>query len=83
MIKGEGYLADEALQKMMRLIKKKKMKFYQVHTSGHAEIDSLKKVVRKLKPGKIIPIHTFHPDKYGGLFNRKIEQISDGEIFVV
>jgi len=83
MIKGEGYLADEALQKMMRLIKKKKMKFYQVHTSGHAEIDSLKKVVRKLKPGKIIPIHTFHPDKYGGLFSRKIEQVSDGEVFVV
>jgi hypothetical protein len=24
------------MQKMMRFIKKKKMKFYQVHTSGHA-----------------------------------------------
>jgi len=43
----------------------------------------LKKVVKKLKPGKIIPIHTFHPDKYGGLFRRKIEQVSDGEVFVV
>ena len=58
------------------------MKFYQIHTSGHAEIDTLKKVVKKLKPGKIIPIHTFHPDKYDGLFNRKIEQVSDGEVFV-
>jgi len=36
-----------------------------------------------LKPGKIVPIHTFHPDKYGGLFSRKIEQVSDGEVFVV
>jgi ribonuclease J len=44
---------------------------------------TLKKVVKKLKPGKIVPIHTFHPDKYGGLFSRKIEQISDGEVFVV
>ncbi|HDP36852.1 MAG TPA: hypothetical protein ENN27_03140 [Candidatus Atribacteria bacterium] len=68
---------------MRRFIQKKKMKFYQVHTSGHAEIDSLKKVVRKLKPEKIIPIHTFHPDKYGGLFSRKIEQVSDGEVFRV
>ena len=41
------------------------------------------KVVKKLKPVKIIPIHTFHPDKYSGLFNRKIEQVSDGEVFVV
>ena len=52
------------------------MKFHQVHTSGHAEIAALKKVVKKLKPGRIIPIHTFYPDKYGGLFSRKIEQIS-------
>jgi len=79
----EGYLPDNAMQKMMRFIKKKKMKFCQVHTSGHAEIDTLKKVVNKLKPGKIVPIHTFHPDKYSGLFSRKIEQVSDGEVFVV
>ena len=39
--------------------------------------------VKKLKPGKILPIHTFHPDKYADLFNRKIEQVSDGEVFVV
>jgi ribonuclease J len=79
----EGYLPDDALQKMMKFIKKKKMKFYQVHTSGHAEIDTLKKVVKKLKPRKIIPIHTFHPDKYADLFNQEIEQVSDGEVFEV
>ena len=79
----EGYLQDDSMQKMMRFIKKKKMKFYQVHTSGHAEIATLKKVVKKLKPGKIVPIHTFHPGKYGGLFSRKIEQVSDGEVFEV
>jgi len=71
------------MQKMMKFVKKKNMKFYQVHTSGHAEIATLKKVVNKLKPGKIVPIHIFHPDKYGGLFSRKIVQISDGEVFVV
>ena len=79
----EGYLEDDSMQKMMRFIKKKNMNFYQVHTSGHAESATLKKVVKKLKPGKIIPIHTFHPDKYSGLFARKIEQVSDGEVFVV
>ncbi len=49
----------------------------------NSEIDILKKVVKKLKPGKIAPIHTFHPDKYSALFNRKIEQVSDGELFGV
>jgi ribonuclease J len=56
---------------------------WEVHTSGHAEIDTLKKVVNKLKPGRIVPIHTFHPDKYDSLFSRKIEQVSDGEDFEV
>jgi ribonuclease J len=79
----EGYLQDDSMQRMMRFIKKKNMKFYQVHTSGHVEIDTLKKVVKKLKPGKIVPIHTFHPGKYGGLFSQKIVQVSDGEVFVV
>jgi len=79
----EGYLQDDAMQRMMQFIKRKKMNFYQVHTSGHAGMDTLKKVVDKLKPGKIIPIHTFHPDKYGSLFSRKIEQVSDGEVFVM
>jgi len=79
----EGYLQDESMKKMMQFIKRKKMNFYQVHTSGHAEINTLKKVVKKLKPKQIVPIHTFHPDKYGGLFNRKIVRVSDGEVFVV
>ncbi len=49
----------------------------------NSEIDTLKKMVKKLKPVKIIPIHTFHPDQYEDLFHRKIEQLSDGEVFVV
>jgi len=32
---------------------------------------------------RIIPIHTFHPDKYADLFSQKIEQVSDGEVFGV
>ena len=79
----EGYLTDDAMQRMMRFIKKKRMKFCQVHTSGHAGMDTLKKVVKKIKPGIIIPIHTFHPDKYADLFNRKIVQLSDEEVFMV
>jgi len=79
----EGYLQDESMKKMMRFIKKNKMNFYQVHTSGHAEINTLKKMVKKLKPKQIVPIHTFHPDQYEDLFNCKVVHVSDGEVFVV
>jgi len=36
-----------------------------------------------LKPGEIVLIYTFHPDKYGSLFSRKIVQVSGGEVFGV
>jgi hypothetical protein len=40
----------------------------------------LEKSGKKLKLGKIIQIHTFHPDKYAGLFGREMEQVSNGEV---
>ncbi len=67
---------------MMDFIKTKKMKFHQIHTSGHAGIETLKKVVQKLKPKTIIPIHTFYPDKYK-IFDHNIQQISEGEKYEV
>ena len=79
----EGYLRDDSMQKFLKFIKKKNMKFCHIHTSGHAEIDTLKKVVDKLKPRKIIPIHTFHPDRYNQLFRQKVEMLKDGEIYEV
>ncbi len=56
------------------------MKFYAIHTSGHANIETLKKVVEKLKPESIIPIHTFYPDKYKILSNN-VHQIEDSKFF--
>ena len=47
----EGYLRDDAKQKMMRFIQKKNMNFYQVHTSGHAEMDTFLRLVRKREQG--------------------------------
>jgi len=58
------------------------MKFYTIHTSGHASIETLKKVVEKLKPESIIPIHTFYPDQYK-IFGLNIQQISDSERYEV
>ena len=75
-----GYLKEESMKKMMNFIKTKKMKFHQIHTSGHASIETLKKVVEKLNPKTTIPIHTFHPDQYK-ILGDNIHQISDREIY--
>jgi ribonuclease J len=37
---------------------------YQIHASGHASYPKLKKMVEDIKPKKVIPIHTEHPELF-------------------
>jgi len=53
-----------------------------VHTSGHASIDDLKRYAEALNPAKIVPIHTFVPDKYKELFNN-VQLHAEGEYWEV
>ena len=39
-----------------------------IHTSGHADTESLQKIVNHIHPKHIIPIHTEHPESYETLF---------------
>ena len=49
-----------------------------IHSSGHADVATLQRLVAAIKPGKIIPVHTEHPDGYAKLFpNHEIVKIQD------
>jgi len=50
----------------------------QLHTSGHASPVDLKRFVKALKPAKVVPIHTFQPDRYSELYPN-VEMHVDGE----
>ncbi|MFC2070081.1 MBL fold metallo-hydrolase, partial [Chloroflexota bacterium] len=49
-----------------------------VHTSGHASIQDLKRLVEALSPKRVIPIHTFYPEQYFNIFHNVV-QLNDGE----
>ena len=49
-----------------------------IHTSGHASIIDLKRLVEALSPRKVIPIHTFMPEHYPEIFSN-VEIHNDGE----
>jgi ribonuclease J len=49
-----------------------------IHTSGHASPVDLKKLVQALKPGKVVPIHTFKPEHYEKMYPN-VEVHEDGE----
>lgn len=77
----DGYLEEEYMQKMKKFIDDKNIQFYQLHTSGHASINTLKKVIESVNPEKVIPIHTFHPEKFRDLNQKTIINVSqDGEV---
>lgn len=50
------------------------------HTSGHANIESLQKLVKQVKPKHLIPIHTECADEYQNLFEANVLVYRDGRI---
>ena len=60
----KGYIQkSEKLQNL-----EKKHKFHYIHTSGHADIKTLKQFVEKINPKKVIPIHTEEKHKFKEIF---------------
>jgi ribonuclease J len=56
-----------------------------MHTSGHADLITLKTVFETVNPkGGIIPIHTEAPEKFQELFHEQtIIVLEDGDVFEV
>ena len=38
------------------------------HTSGHASVADLQRLVAAIKPARVVPIHTFAPERFGAFF---------------
>ncbi|MEA1980733.1 MAG: MBL fold metallo-hydrolase [candidate division Zixibacteria bacterium] len=74
----EGYLNTPSMQKLREFADNKKMNFSKIHTSGHADIESLKIFINKIQPRIIVPIHTNSPEKFT-TFGENIKILSDGE----
>lgn len=53
-----------------------------LHTSGHAKVSDIRRLIDGLNPQKIVPIHTMQPDAFLG-YSEKVELKKDGEAFEV
>lgn len=51
------------------------------HTSGHADIETLRLLISSLNPKQIIPIHTFSPERFTK-FSDKVRIVKNGEVIV-
>ena len=72
-----GYLERTDLA---QFLESNNIELLEIHTSGHAYVKDLKKLARVLDPRFVMPIHTFHPDQYGRIYE-SIVQLDDGETY--
>jgi ribonuclease J len=75
----EGYKKEDSTRKLLEFLANRGVKIQSLHTSGHADVKTLQRVVQEIKPLRIIPIHTFHPKKYQELFGERALTLADGE----
>ncbi len=78
----EGYWEQESFSYLREWLAKHNIPKVSIHTSGHASIDDLNLFAEALKPTKIVPIHTFMPEKYSEIF-RNVQLHSNGEYWEV
>ena len=78
----EGYWEQDSNAYLREWFGKHKITKESIHTSGHASPSDLKRFADALAPSRIVPIHTFMPEKYSELFNN-VELNADGEYWEV
>ncbi len=77
----EGYKSKIDTQKFIDELTARNMKLLNLHTSGHADIQTLKEFVDVLQPHIIIPIHTFFKQEFQKTFTQKVLELEDNEVF--
>jgi ribonuclease J len=77
----EGYLLKPDTKKFIDYLTKRKFTLSKIHTSGHADTETLKlkQIVEAIKPKYIVPIHTFSGSEYQKIFSTPIVEMNDGE----
>jgi ribonuclease J len=74
----EGYLEKGSYTEMEEWLKRLGIEMVHIHTSGHASPVDLKRFAEALAPKTLVPIHSFAPEKYAGLFANVVCR-EDGE----
>ncbi len=58
-----GYRETDDMKRFLSECEQLGLKIVTLHTSGHADYESIKKLVKTVNPDEIIPIHTEAPEK--------------------
>jgi ribonuclease J len=65
-----GYLKEDRQQGFLTWLQRHCIPMAHCHTSGHAPVKDLKRLAKALAPRELVPIHSFHPQEFGVLFDQ-------------
>ncbi|MGD0265856.1 MAG: MBL fold metallo-hydrolase [Candidatus Methylomirabilota bacterium] len=74
----EGYLEEARFQALLTWLDGRGIPRVALHTSGHASVFDLRRLVAALCPGVVIPYHTCEPEQFRSLFTNAVV-LRDGE----
>ena len=74
----QGYLDQPAGQRLRARLAAAQVPLVQHHTSGHAFVEDLQRLVGAFDPARVVPIHSEACDRFAELFPR-VEPHDDGE----
>ena len=66
----EGYRSTPSGKALEKLLGDYGVKLVSLHTSGHASVPDLKKLVEAVDPDRVVPIHSEATDRFAELFPR-------------
>lgn len=75
----DGYLLKADTKKFINYLTTRSFTIYNIHTSGHADTETLKQMVEAIHPKNIVPIHTFNGSDYHNIFSTPVVVMNDGE----
>lgn len=58
-------------------------KIIDIHTSGHADVETLKEYADAIRPKMIIPIHTNNKKDYKNIFSQTVLELDDNQMYQI
>lgn len=74
----EGYLHAPSGQRLVSMLTAHGVPFSSIHTSGHASVPDLQRLVTAMEPQRVVPIHSEATNRFAELF-ASVERHTDGE----
>jgi ribonuclease J len=72
-----GYLRQPSGERLLALLADAGIELRHLHTSGHASVPDLRRLVDALNPDALVPIHSEATDRFASLFPRVVQH-ADG-----